>query len=233
MSIKPEQLLAEIDDLLRTAPRNFSYDSPEINAWLGRAAALLDMWDGTRSIPAKVCISEINSGTVGRITSGVRGLMTALNQARAELGLITGQLTVAIEHGKVFDYFDEIRKVIEASQNDLLFVDPYLDAEFVSRYLPHAKSNVTIRLLTEKKLSTLKPAVDAICQQNGLNIEIRSSQGLHDRYFFVDRQACYQSGASFKDGAKNAPTTLTQITDAFAAVYATYEQMWAAATVVS
>lgn len=37
---------------------------------------------------------------------------------------------------------------------------------------------------------------------------------LGDRYVFVDGKACYQSGASFKDGAKLTPTTLTQITDA-------------------
>lgn len=54
---------------------------------------------------------------------------------------------------------------------------------------------------------------------------------MHDRYVFVDRTACYQSGASFKDGAKKSPTTLTQITDAFAAVQQTYEALWAAGTV--
>lgn len=48
---------------------------------------------------------------------------------------------------------------------------------------------------------------------------------------FVDRTACYQSGASFKDGAKRAPTTLTQITDAFEAVWNTYEKAWAAAKI--
>jgi len=43
--------------------------------------------------------------------------------------------------------------------------------------------------------------------------------------------SCYQSGASFKDGAKKAPTTLTQITDAFSAVSATYEQRWSTSVV--
>ncbi len=233
MSIKPEQLLAEINDLLRIAPRNFSSGSPEINAWLGRAAALLNMWDDIRSIPARTYISEINSGTIGRMTSGERGLMTTLNQARAELGLITGQLTVAIEHGRVFDYFDEIRKIIETAQKELFFIDPYLDAEFVSRYVTNIKPNIVIRLLTsDKMVASLKPAVETIRQQNSLNVEMRSTKGIHDRYFFIDGQACYQSGASFKDGAKKAPTTLTQIVDAFSSVHATYEQMWAAATVV-
>jgi hypothetical protein len=49
---------------------------------------------------------------------------------------------------------------------------------------------------------------------------------LHDRYVIIDGKNCYQSGASFKDGAKAAPTTLTQISDAFLAVSGTYENLW-------
>jgi hypothetical protein len=52
-----------------------------------------------------------------------------------------------------------------------------------------------------------------------------------NRYVFVDRLSCYQSGASFKDGAKSAPTTLTQITDAFAPVLKTNEDIWSRAQV--
>jgi hypothetical protein len=47
----------------------------------------------------------------------------------------------------------------------------------------------------------------------------------------VDRTACYLSGASFKDGARHAPTVLTQITDAFQAMWDTYEGMWNGGTV--
>ena len=42
----------------------------------------------------------------------------------------------------------------------------------------------------------------------------------------VDGTSCFQSGASFKDGGRSAPTTITQITDAFAAVRQTYEDLW-------
>ena len=69
-----------------------------------------------------------------------------------------------------------------------------------------------------KKLTTLLPAVDLFVKQNGATIHVRSAPNFHDRYFFVDGASCYQSGASFKDGAKSAPTTLTQIVDAFTAM---------------
>jgi hypothetical protein len=62
-------------------------------------------------------------------------------------------------------------------------------------------------------------------------VSIRSATGLHDRYVFIGKASCFQSGASFKDGAKQAPTTLTQITDAFNAIWETYEEVWKAAKV--
>lgn len=61
------------------------------------------------------------------------------------------------------------------------------------------------------------------------SVAIRIDNALHDRYLIIDGASCYQSGASFKDGAKKAPTTLTQFVDAFGAVRDTYESKWAAA----
>jgi hypothetical protein len=136
-----------------------------------------------------------------------------------------------VGQGAVFDYFDEVRKLIETARNDLLFIDPYLDAEFVSRYLPQVSNGVQVRLLARERLATLMPAVLTLRQQANLSIEVRSAGGFHDRYFFVDQQSCYQSGASFKDGAKKAPTTLTQIVDAFATIHRMYEQIWSTATI--
>jgi len=125
----------------------------------------------------------------------------------------------------------EVRKILEVARQDVLFVDPYLDAEFVSRYIGHVASGVTIRLLASEKLSTLLPAVKLFVQQTNASIEVRSATDFHDRYVFIDRSACYQSGASFKDGAKKSPTTLTQITDAFSAVLQTYEVLWSSSKV--
>ena len=88
---------------------------------------------------------------------------------------------------------------------------------------------VKMRLLTRNKVAALLPAVKAYCEQYDVQVEIRSAQGFHDRYVIVDECSCYQSGASFKDGAKSSPTTLTQITDAFEAVHKTYQDIWTTA----
>ena len=88
-----------------------------------------------------------------------------------------------------------------------------------------------VRLLAGKKLNTLLPAVEAYAQQKQQTIEVRSTPDIHDRYIFIDGTSCYQSGASFKDGAKKSPTTITQITDAFDAMYSTYQNIWQRAKV--
>jgi hypothetical protein len=68
-------------------------------------------------------------------------------------------------------------------------------------------------------------------QQNNRPVAVRSTAAIHERYLFVDRRQCYASGASFKDGAKNAPALLMQIVDAFGAMWTTYDTIWQSATV--
>lgn len=231
-SLTPEQLLAEVEDVLRTMPerKTIRHELPENYAWFGRAAALVAQWNSVKSVEFDVCVRQIHSFTAMDASQALGGILTLLQQARHDLRLkAVGPLTVAIDKGSVFDYFDEVRKLIEEAQTDLLFVDPYLDAEFVSRYLPHVRSGVAIRLLGKERMSTLVPAVQAFAQQNSVNIQVRAATALHDRFVFIDKKSCYQSGASFKDGAKKAPTSLAQVNDAFAPIQTTYETSWSTA----
>jgi hypothetical protein len=228
--IPPEQLLAEVEDILRTMPETQSLgnDSDDVLAWLGRASAAVDAWDSSKGVDFKYSVRGLGSSLIVDFTPAVRGVRVMLHQARHDLRMRTvGPLSENVAKGAVFDYFDELRQVIEIARTDLLFVDPYLDAEFVSRYLPHVSAGVSIRLLGRERIASLTSAVQVLRTQSSLAIEVRSAEGFHDRYLFVDRVTCHQSGASFKDGAKKAPTTLTQITDAFTAMLKTYEDIWA------
>ena len=228
--LDPAQLLAEIEDVIRTAPPKLTLHQlePEALAWLGRAASLIRRWDATKGILFDSEIRQLHAGRAFNPASAIAGIFTALHEARHDLRLSTvGPLSVAVKHGAVFDYFDEVRKVIVAAQMELFFVDPYLDSEFVSRYLSQVSPSVQVRLLGRKGMASLLPAVDLMRKQTGVVIEVRSCPSLHDRYLFVDGRTGFQSGASFKDGAKTAPTTLMEITDAFPAVLSTYEALWA------
>jgi hypothetical protein len=229
-----EQLLAEVDDLLRTMPPREGIGNPTHDnlAWLGRLSAVIEKWSIAKTITLYEPLQRVQSQNTYSVGEGYKGIVVLLHQAQHDLRMETsGPTNVAVSKGSVFEYFDEVRKVIEGAKQDVLFVDPYLDAEFVSRYLPHIAPGVTIRLLAREKLATLLPGVGAFAQQHNAAVAVRSAPNFHDRYVFIDGVCCYQSGASFKDGAKSAPTTLTQITDAFAAVSRTYEDIWQGAKV--
>ena len=92
-----------------------------------------------------------------------------------------------------------------------------------------ALGNAAIRLLAARYLNKLLPAVQLFRQTPSMKIEVRSAPDFHDGFVFIDRHACVHSSASFKDGAKNAPTLLAQVSDAFEQVSETYEKIWCSA----
>ncbi len=166
-----EELLAEVEDVIRTAPTQVELlrqENNEVVGWLGRANAVIRAWDGTQGIMAQHHVHTIHSskkvpenlvpGDVSRHFSvlnliadqagpAFRNLLSLLHEARYDLRMKTvGPLSLAISDNSPFDYFDEIRKIIEVAPQDLFFVDPYLDAEFVPRYLGY----VSIRLCINK-----------------------------------------------------------------------------------
>ena len=236
MALTPEQLLVEIEDVIRSMPprSNIRHNTAENLTWLGRASAAIEEWDPIKMIQMNLAINKIGNIMARPADEGYRAIVVLLHQAQHALRLRTvGQTSIAISTGMVFDYFDELRKITELAKQDILFVDPYLDAEFVSRYLAYVSPGINIRLLTEKLLTSLLPAVKMFSHQNSSKISVRSVNSIHDRYVFIDGMACYQSGASFKDGAKKAGTVLTQIIDAFPAVKQSYDELWKTAKLES
>lgn len=180
-------------------------------------------------------LPKVNSLNRYQRAEGFREIRILLRRARHDLRLRTsGPLTIPIGQGRVFEYFDEVRKVLEGAAEEVFFVDPYLDATFVSRYLTQLRPGVSVRLLTSpdsSRLSSLIPAIDLYRREYGKNVEIRSSPKLHDRYLFIDRAEVHQSGASFKDGGKKSGTVLAQIVDAFPAMWQSYAELWSVAKV--
>ena len=226
-----ERLLPEVEEILRVAPTldEFSRDSgsDEHLAWLGRAAAAIERWNIVHMPKVSVAMMDHPSDYGGPCRKTLSTLKILLQQAKSDLSVKLGRSSVVVAEGRVFEYFDELRKLIETARDEVFFVDPYLDADFVARYLPYVAEGVSIRLLSgSKKRATLLPAVESFAQQFGRPISVRVSDGLHDRYLFIDRTACHLSGASFKDGAKNSPAILAQIRDPFQAMWDTYEQQW-------
>lgn len=234
VALSDPQLLGEVTELIRTAPpANIHHAStPESMEWQGRAAAILRRMSIAEGIKVNIELSKMRNAMARIAYEGHAEVMAMLHAARYELMLRTGgPQTVAVSAGSPHDYFDALRRVIEEARADLLFVDCYMGAEFISKYMGHIAVGTSVRLLTRERLSSLVPAALAFTEQYGLGIAVRSIDEIHDRYVFVDRRTGYVSGASFKDGGRVSPTALTQIVDTFAQALATYEEMWGRATV--
>ena len=132
----------------------------------------------------------------------------------------------------MFKYFDNLRKIFQLATSEIFVVHPYLDADFISAYAPFVNAGVSLRLLTgtrKRYLDTLLPAAKALSAAQALTIAVRSDESFHARFIFIDRKDCYFSGASFKDGAQNAPTIICQIFDAIQSMWKTYDDLCAKA----
>jgi len=230
-----QQQLAEVDDLLRSVPGWDALhrpDNDEATAWRGRFLAVVEAF-GTLALQSRASSAMTKASSYRSVEEGRGEALTVLHQLRYSLRLKSGApTTAAIPAAAPFEYFDYVRQLVEAATSDVLFVDPYLDADFVARYLPSVRDGVGVRLLGSNKITALAASVEAFTKQHGLKIAIRQSATLHDRFVFVDGARCYQSGASFKDGAAKAPSVISQIVDAFDAMKSTYETQWARAEAV-
>ncbi|WDZ77963.1 hypothetical protein PWG15_05515 [Ensifer adhaerens] len=227
-----EELLGEIEDVIRTMPDpdTFHHREGGVLDWLGRVKALFETMKGGSYVEMNLAISKL--GLDHSVWQASREIMLLIRSARHKLRMqTTGPLSLVVDRGMVFEYFDALRQVIEEARKDVFFIDPYLDADVVKRYAPFVGSGVTVRMLARERVKTLVPAAQAFTAQNGTPIEVRSGSSFHDRFVIVDSGRIFQSGASFKDGGHKTPTTLTEIADAANEMRRIYEDIWSKSVV--
>jgi len=222
-----QQLYAEFTELIREMPNQgaLSHPTAENQIWLGRALALVQIADPQRAIFFKSDVDTLRSMIVNP-PDQIQKIVTTLHGFHYEWRIKCGGAMAAVfDAGQSFDYFDQLRRVIEPATTDLLFIDAYINADFVASYLPHVRDGVRVRLLISKYVEAVRSSVAAYRIQRNLDIEVRQGKP-HDRMVFIDKATCWQSGSSFKDGAKKAPVVFVQMVDAFHAVSAIGEKQW-------
>jgi hypothetical protein len=232
------ELLYALDELVRSRPQTIiNSQNPEAHAWVGRARVLIGAWDESQESTFRQQTDILLSGDVTLYEHARRALASIMNtieEARNELRLITGgRVSGAFDAGQPFEFYDELRKLIETAQRDILFVDRYMGADFVSSYLPHERSGVLVRLLTRDLLDKLRASVGAFAVQVPMKIEIRSSENFHGRFLCLDCARAFLVDASFKDAAKSSPAALVELTDSAEVSINQYEAIWAGAAAVS
>lgn len=236
--MEKKQLLVEIDSVLASLP-----DVAEFNrlwgvadSWLGKANAVLAFdISGPDRITLGAFSQAVEQGQyagVDRI-GALRGVVRMLNARRHSLLLETGGTgTVAIDQGMHFEYFEAVRKVIQTATEDVFIVDHYLNEDVLAKFCVFVRGGVSIRLLGTRYTSTLRPAAQALFDQRGGGVFLRTSDKIHERYVFIDRAKCVLSGASFKDGPQNAHSLITEIVDGATVLLALYEGEWDSAKVL-
>ncbi|MBF6025402.1 hypothetical protein [Lysobacter niastensis] len=241
MGIPADQCVALLRDALSNRPTDPWSD--EAAAWFAEVAGIINAHDGVLGMPFQMLIPRVTNRHSGGPTAANLTLnaqtefVTRAKSALTQLQLVTNTFTTRqLGAGAVHDYFEEVRQLIAGATREVLFIDPYIDTTFVTRYLPQIPSGIRVRLLTaERQAAALRESLNLYQQQHGTAVELRvmPDRSLHDRHLVVDARDVYQSGASFKDGARNAATSINQIVDVAADLIRAHDANWTAATVVA
>jgi hypothetical protein len=85
--VKPEELLAEIEDVLRTMPprETLHHETPEVFGWIGRAVAVIACWNVIQGPFARRHALNLHDGDVSVSNEGFVGLIMLLNEAWGRL----------------------------------------------------------------------------------------------------------------------------------------------------
>src|SRR6266700_4048700 len=115
LALDPPQLIAALDELVRTMPTDEPPWPPrlEMHDWIGRARALIGAWDNTQDIQ----FASWGDGLFERGTQAHLARLQALNAkakmmnliqlARNEMRLISGvRVSAAFDAGQQFDFYD-------------------------------------------------------------------------------------------------------------------------------
>jgi hypothetical protein len=206
---------------------------PEMNQWLGRAAALIeeagDQASATRLQNCAQFLDSINRALNAQAIAAI--VHHAL--AKAELKAPAAVQGTFIAAGHTFDAFVAVSRVLGTAKTDVLMVDPYADEKALTDYAVLAPDQVSVRLLADQAdyKKSLKPAAERWVQQFGqtrpLSVRLAAAKTLHDRLILVDGATAWMLGQSFKDMVARSHTSLVRMDpESGSRKIAAYETMW-------
>ena len=142
-----------------------------------------------------------------------------------ELMLPEKDLVGHYEPGQEYEFYRDLKSISERANNNILIVEPYIAAEVIDVYLGSVSRSVQIGILT----ASIPQVVLTVAQKyaTGGNLQVRTTNGIHDRVVFVDDRV-WMVGQSLKDAAKKKPTYIVEHDAAL--VRPAYDNIWRAAT---
>ena len=235
----PLTLYSMVGYLIGEKP-DFSGDgplSPEQNAWLGKACALVEQGGDHADIVVTKVAAQNMAGPLRAQNAQAIEVILHRTLAIAELKLPASAQGAFIPAGNAFSALAAIGKVLTTATSDVLIVDPYMDEKTLSEYAVLAPENVTLRLLADQSShkAALKPAVAAwkaqYATKRPLEARVTPPKAIHDRLVIVDGKTAYTLTQSLNAFAKRAPASVVRVDPETAQLKITaYAAIWANAT---
>jgi hypothetical protein len=139
--------------------------------------------------------------------------------------------------GFQYDLYKDIKEVIEQAKSEIFIQESYPSEELINLYLNKVSSGVKIRLLIgtskggnmQERTNFLKVARKFLSKP-GIQFEVKESQQVHDRMFFIDNDG-WVIGSSIKDAAVKKPTYLLKL-ESSEIIRIPFEDVWLKASKV-
>ena len=130
--------------------------------------------------------------------------------------------------GDDYQFYKDLKTIIETATNSLFIIDNYLDVKLFDLYMERAAPGVDIRILTDQLRAAVQTVAGKFSKRG--RFELRTSGGAHDRHVFLDNRG-WVIGQSIKDAAQRKPTYIVELNDP-AALMSIYNHIWSSATLV-
>lgn len=202
-------LLLKLKEALTNAPQ-FG-DVPVMEAgtperqWLSEVGALLSRLSIDRKIQFRSSFSTLFSYWKHGITQIKGQISDAIEELKLELEL-DGRTDIgsAYAPGDTYQFFADLKAVINQAEEKVLVVDPYFDGQAFDAYLSTVAPGIQIRILADRYSKDINSYVVKHRQQFQTTIELRESKELHDRVIFIDESSAWIMGGSIKDAGKES-----------------------------
>lgn len=231
----PEQLSALLEAVIRGAPA-FEYQQPLTETerrWLGRAEAIVE---ASGSMPALVEF-RVARQNLGTIYHSRDALLLPLETAygRVELHAPVAARGAFIPAGDTWNGYAALVKLIQNECDDLLVVDPYINSDLFTEFLPHSMARTGVRCLTMRRsenhpglvAAASKWATDAFGKSKPVEVRYAPKGSLHDRLIIIDKRETWLISQTFKDIAKRSPASVSRAeADVCEMKAAHYDALW-------
>ena len=232
--MEPEEILARLKERLANVPDCGTDDDirQEFLDWHAQVRTFLILANPRHELTLNTQERYFAASLLRR--GAVQTIRTMITNEVQRLEVMLGpQIQPAYGPGAQYDFYRSLKTLIQSAEREIFLIDPYLDRDAFDLYLGELDPAISARVLTYKYAESLKSVVKILATKHE-GVEVRKSEALHDRIFFVDGEQCWIIGQSIKDAADKSPTYLAPLPSEVVAIkLEAYNDIWGEATPIT